>query len=148
MFDYLFILHIILFHIYSPKNPIDKYPRGVYNIGEEINRTEINMEEKVVSAPACECCGRTRTRDEKELRALKNRLSRIEGQIRGISGMVDSDAYCVDILTQVSAVQAAISSFASELLTQHIKGCVVNDIKNDKLETAEELAKTVEKLMR
>ena len=106
------------------------------------------MEEKIVSAPVCECCGRTRTRDEKELRALKNRLSRIEGQIRGISGMVDSDAYCVDILTQVSAVQAAISSFASELLTQHIKGCVVNDIKNDKLETAEELAKTVEKLMR
>ena len=54
----------------------------------------------------------------------------------------------MDILTQVSAVQAAISSFASELLTQHIKGCVVNDIKNDKPETAEELVKIVEKLMR
>lgn len=122
------------------------------------------MEEKIALCPKCECqvdekpsypaenscdyCGRTRTRDEKELRALKNRLSRIEGQIRGISGMVDSDAYCVDILTQVSAVQAAISSFASELLTQHIKGCVVNDIKNDKPETAEELVKIVEKLMR
>lgn len=101
-----------------------------------------------VTQEKCECCGRTRTRDEKELRALKNRLSRIEGQIRGIRGMVDSDAYCVDILTQVSAVQAAISSFASELLTQHIKGCVVEDIKNDKPETAEELAKIVEKLMR
>lgn len=123
------------------------------------------MEEKIVTSPpigycsenndivnpinaSSDCCGRTRTREEKELRALKNRLSRIEGQIRGISGMVDSDAYCVDILTQVSAVQAAISAFASELLTQHIKGCVVNDIKNDKPETAEELAKIVEKLMR
>lgn len=123
------------------------------------------MEEKVVATPSTgyccgkneltsladasgECCGRTRMREEKELRALKNRLSRIEGQIRGISGMVDSDAYCVDILTQVSAVQAAISSFASELLSQHIRGCVVNDIKNDKPETAEELAKIVEKLMR
>ena len=122
------------------------------------------MEKKIALCPKCECqvdekpsypaanscdyCGRTRTRDEKELRALKNRLSRIEGQIRGISGMLDSDAYCVDILTQVSAVQAAISSFATELLTQHIKGCVVNDIKNDRPETAEELAKIVEKLMR
>ena len=96
----------------------------------------------------CECCDRTRVRDDGELRALKNRLSRIEGQIRGISGMIDSDAYCVDILTQVSAVQAAISSFATELLSQHIKGCVVNDIKNDKIETADELAKIVEKLMR
>ena len=62
--------------------------------------------------------------------------------------MIDSDAYCVDILTQVSAVQAAISSFSKELLSQHIKGCVVNDIKNDKTETADELVRIVEKLMR
>jgi DNA-binding FrmR family transcriptional regulator len=96
----------------------------------------------------CELCGRTRTRDEGELKILKNRLSRIEGQIRGISGMIDSDAYCIEILTQVSAVQAAISSFAKELLSQHIKGCVVNDIKNDRGEAADELIKIVEKLMR
>ena len=106
------------------------------------------MEKTVILTQNCECCGKTRVRDEKELRALKNRLSRIEGQIRGISGMVDSDAYCVDILTQVSAVQAAISSFASELLSQHIKGCVATDIKNDNLETVDELVKAVEKLMR
>lgn len=105
------------------------------------------MTEKVASSK-CECCSKTRVRDDSELRALKNRLKRIEGQIRGISGMVDSDAYCVDILTQVSAVQAAISSFASELLSQHIKGCVVNDIKNDKPQTVNELVKIVEKLMR
>lgn len=106
------------------------------------------VKEKNAATACCGCSERTRMRDEKELRALKNRLSRIEGQIRGISGMVDSDAYCVDILTQVSAVQAAISSFASELLSQHIKGCVVNDIKNDKPQTVNELVKIVEKLMR
>lgn len=105
------------------------------------------MTEKTASIK-CECCSKTRVRDESELRALKNRLKRIEGQIRGISGMVDSDAYCVDILTQVSAVQAAISAFATELLSQHIKGCVVSDIQGGRLETADELAKTVEKLMR
>lgn len=96
----------------------------------------------------CDLCSRTRERNPEELKALKNRLSRIEGQIRGISGMVDSDAYCVDILTQVSAVQAAISSFASVLLSQHITGCVVDDIKNGKLDSADELSKIVEKLMK
>lgn len=107
------------------------------------------MENKEINSSAtCACCERRRVRDEAELRALKNRLSRIEGQIRGISGMIDSDAYCIDILTQVSAVQAAISSFASELLSQHIKGCVVNDIQNGSTESAEELVKIVEKLMR
>ena len=104
--------------------------------------------EKTIEKCGCECCGRTRIRDEKELKALKNRLSRIEGQIRGISGMIDSDAYCIDILTQVSAAQAAISSFATEILAQHIKGCVVSDVKNDRLETTDELIKIVEKLMR
>ena len=96
----------------------------------------------------CCCSHRRRERDEKEIKALKNRLSRIEGQIRGISGMIDSDAYCVDILTQVSAVQAAISSFASVLLDQHINSCVVNDIKNDRYESVAELSKIMEKLMK
>ena len=114
------------------------------------NVKEIKVCEHCVSGKpdSAECCGRTRARDEKELRALKNRLSRIEGQIRGISGMIDSDAYCVDILTQVSAVQAAISSFATVLLAQHINGCVVEDIKSGRTETADELCKVVEKLMR
>ena len=96
----------------------------------------------------CPCCSKTRVRNEDELRALKNRLKRIEGQIRGIEGMIDSDAYCVDILTQVSAVQAAISSFSKELLSQHISGCVVNDIKNDKYDSVDELSQIIFKLMK
>lgn len=126
---------------------LDKYPEGVYNIYEKSKWREEFME-KATDKCGCDRCGRTRTRDEKELRALKNRLSRIEGQIRGISGMISTDAYCIDILTQVSAVQAAISSFAAEILSQHIKSCVVSDVKNDRLETTDELIKIVEKLMR
>lgn len=107
------------------------------------------MENKEISVGCCcECTERKKQRDPGDYRALKNRLSRIEGQIRGISGMIDSDAYCIDILTQVSAVQAAISSFASVLLSQHINSCVVNDIKNDKYESIEELTKIMDKLMR
>ncbi len=106
------------------------------------------MKSENIKQSHCDCCNRTRVRDGVEFKALKNRLSRIEGQIRGISGMVDSDAYCIDILTQVSAVQAAISSFATELLSQHVKGCVVNDVKNEKTESVDELIKIVEKLMR
>ena len=94
------------------------------------------------------CCTKTRVRSDDELRALKNRLKRIEGQIRGISGMLDSDAYCVDILTQVSAAQAAISSFATELLSQHIRTCVTNDVKNDRVESVDELCAVVERLMK
>lgn len=97
---------------------------------------------------ACQCSHRKKVRSEEELRSLTNRLRRIEGQIRGISGMLDADAYCIDILTQVSAVQSALSSFSAELLSEHIKTCVVEDIRNDRFESADELAKTVAKLMK
>ena len=105
---------------------------------------EINEESTMTE---CVCTKKIRQRSESEIKALKNRLSRIEGQIRGISGMIDSEAYCIDILTQVSAVQAAINSFASTLLSQHIRGCVVNDIKNERYESLDELTKIMEKLI-
>ncbi len=108
----------------------------------------IETVENAATTPRCECSSKTRVRDEAELRALKNRLSRIEGQIRGIRGMIDSDAYCIDVLTQVSAVQAAISSFATELLSQHVKSCVVSDVREGKVESVDELVKIMEKLMR
>jgi DNA-binding FrmR family transcriptional regulator len=77
-----------------------------------------------------------------------NRLNRIEGQIRGIKGMVEKSAYCPDILIQVSAVTSALNSFSKELLSNHIKTCVTEDIKNGKEETTDELIQTLQKLMR
>lgn len=94
------------------------------------------------------CCKKTKLRSEEEYRSLSNRLKRIQGQVRGISKMLEESAYCPDILIQVSAVQAAISAFAKELLSSHIKSCVTEDIKNDKYETVDELVRTVEKLMK
>ena len=77
-----------------------------------------------------------------------NRLNRIEGQIRGIKKMVDNDAYCTDILIQVSAVNAALNSFNKLLLSNHIRTCVANDIREGKEETIDELVTTLQKLMK
>lgn len=94
------------------------------------------------------CCKKTKIRSEKEYKSLMNRLNRIEGQIRGIKGMVEKSAYCPDILIQVSAVTSALNSFSKELLSNHIKTCVTEDIKNGKEETTDELIQTLQKLMR
>ena len=96
----------------------------------------------------CSCCKRTKERSEKELKSLLNRLSRIEGQIRGIRKMVESDAYCPDILIQTSAVNAALNSFSKELLSSHIRSCVSEDIRNGKEETVDELVLVLQKLMK
>ena len=85
---------------------------------------------------------------DKEERDLLNRLSRIEGQIRGIRGMVEKDAYCPDILTQVAAASAALNSSSKVLLANHIKTCVAQDIREGKDETIDELLTTLQKLMR
>lgn len=95
-----------------------------------------------------ECCYKTKERSEKEYKDLINRLNRIEGQIRGIKGMIEKDAYCTDILTQVSAVSAALNSFNRVLLSNHIKTCVINDIREGKEETVDELLVTLQKLMK
>ncbi|MBD5394415.1 MAG: metal-sensing transcriptional repressor [Lachnospiraceae bacterium] len=94
------------------------------------------------------CCQKTKERSEKEYKDLIHRLNRIEGQIRGIKGMVEKDAYCTDILTQVAAVNAALNSFNKVLLSNHIKTCVTRDIKEGKEETVDELLQTLQKLMR
>ena len=77
-----------------------------------------------------------------------NRLNRIEGQIRGIKKMVEKDAYCTDILVQVAAVNAALNAFNKELLAEHIKTCVAQDIRDGKEETIDELVVTLQKLMK
>ena len=94
------------------------------------------------------CCHKTKARSETEYKDLIMRLNRIEGQIRGLKGMVERDAYCVDILTQVSAASAALNSFTKVLLASHIKTCVAQDIREGKDETIDELVSTLQKLMR
>ena len=95
------------------------------------------------------CCDeRRKEREDKEFRDLIHRLNRIEGQIRGIRGMVERDVYCTDILIQVSAVNAALNSFNKVLLTSHIKTCVTRDIKEGKEETVDELVQLLQKLMK
>ena len=94
------------------------------------------------------CCHKTKIRPEEEVRSLMNRLSRIEGQIRGIRGMLEKDAYCADILTQTAAVNAAINAFGRELLGSHIRSCVAQDIRNGKDETIEELLGILQKMMK
>ena len=93
-------------------------------------------------------CEKKKTRSENEYRALLNRLSRIEGQVRGIRNMVENDAYCTDIVTQVSAISAALNAFNKELLSEHIKTCVAEDMKAGKNETVDELVQTIQKLMK
>lgn len=94
------------------------------------------------------CCHKTKERSEKEYKHLLNRLSRIEGQIRGIKHMVEEDAYCTDILIQVAAANAALNSFNKVLLSEHIRTCVADDIREGRDETVEELVETLQKLMK
>ena len=96
----------------------------------------------------CAACARRKEREEHEYKALMNRLSRIEGQIRGIRGMVEKDAYCIDILRQSAAVTAAMNSFNKELLGNHIRTCVAQDIRDGKDETIDELVGMIQKLMK
>ena len=96
-----------------------------------------------------ECChDKKSVRSEEERTRLIHRLTRIEGQIRGIRGMVENDAYCVDILTQSAAVSAAVNGFNKQLLSNHIKGCVTRDIREGNEDVVEELLDIIQKLMR
>lgn len=95
----------------------------------------------------CERC-KMKHRTDAEAKALVNRLSRIEGQVRGVKGMVENDTYCTDILVQISAISAALNSFSKELLASHIRTCVADDIRRGNDETIEELVATLQKLMK
>ena len=94
------------------------------------------------------CCHKTKERSEAEVKKLLNRLSRIEGQIRGIRGMVVLVAYCTDILVQSAAVTAAMNAFNRDLLANHIRTCVATDIRAGKDEVIDELVLTLQKLMK
>ncbi|MGN1317379.1 MAG: metal-sensing transcriptional repressor [Lachnospirales bacterium] len=96
----------------------------------------------------CNCCHKTKKRDEKEYKDLINRLSRIEGQVRGVKGMIEKDAYCPDILVQVSAITAALNSFNKVLLGNHIKSCVIENVKCGNDDIIDELVSLLQKLMK
>lgn len=94
------------------------------------------------------CCKKTKQRSEEEYKSLIHRLNRIEGQICGIRGMVERSAYCPDILIQSAAVTAAMNAFNRELLSNHIRTCVVKDIQAGNEEVIDELVTTLQKLMK
>ena len=96
----------------------------------------------------CCACHKTKERSSDEAKRLIHRLNRIEGQIRGIRGMVEKNAYCTDILTQVAAANAALNAFTREILNEHIRTCVAQDIRAGKDETIDELLCTLQKLMK
>lgn len=105
-------------------------------------------ENRTAESGCCPHCEKTKQRSEEEYRSLLNRLNRIEGQIRGIKGMVERNAYCTDILIQVSAACAALNAFNRELLSNHIRTCVATDLREGREETAEELVETLQRLMK
>ncbi len=95
----------------------------------------------------CECSKKTTVRSEEEKKKLLNRLSRIEGQIRGIKGMVEKDSYCADILTQSAAASSALDSFNSDLLARHLRTCVANELKSGDDSSVDELVKLISKMI-
>ena len=111
-----------------------------------------NIETGIVGAENTEdmsnCCCQKKVRNEKEIKDLMNRLNRIEGQIRGIKRMLEEDAYCIDIINQVSAANCALNSFTKVILANHIKSCVAEDVKEGSEEKLDELVKTLQKLMK
>ena len=101
--------------------------------------------EQIEKTCCCQCSERKKERSDKD---LINRLSRIEGQVRGVKGMLEKDAYCADILVQVSAINSALNSFNKVLLSNHIHTCVAEDIRNGKDEAIDELVDLLKKLMK
>ncbi len=98
----------------------------------------------------CCCAVRHKVRDKegKEYKSMVARLNRIEGQVRGVKNMVEDDRYCVDILTQVSAIQSALNAFTKELLSAHIHSCVVSDIREGNDEAVDELCALLQRVMK
>lgn len=94
------------------------------------------------------CCAKSKERSAEEYSSLIHRLNRVEGQVRGIKGMLERNAYCTDILVQSSAISAALNAFNRELLANHIRTCVVDDVRAGKDEVIDELVATLQRLMK
>ena len=114
----------------------------------ELLKTQFGIDAELYIPGEEQVCCRHKHREPQEYDALLKRLSRIEGQVRGVRGMVEKEAYCTDILTQVSAIQSALNAFSRELLGNHIRTCVVRDIQEGHLEVVDDLLVTIQKLMK
>ncbi|MDO4493680.1 MAG: metal-sensing transcriptional repressor [Clostridia bacterium] len=113
------------------------------------DRNITKEENAETTACACpHCSGKHKERNEKEYKDLMNRLKRIEGQVRGVEGMLEKDAYCTDILVQVSAIGSALNSFNKALLANHMKTCVADGIRRGDDAVIDELLATLQKLMK
>ena len=117
-------------------------------MSEENRREEYTAEQDVSTTDCPACSDRKKKRTDEEQAALIKRLKLAEGQIRGIQKMVQNDAYCPDILIQVSAVTSALNSFNKELLACHIRSCVSEDIREGREEAIDEFVKITQKLMK
>ena len=122
---------------------LTEYPAGVYNQDTPIGY----LKNEVTVMEEC-CCQKTKVRTDEEYKSLMNRLNRIEGQIRGLKGMLEKNAYCPDILTQAAAANAAVNAFCKELLADHIRTCVAENIRAGNDEVIDELVRTMQKLMK
>ncbi|WP_078412926.1 metal-sensitive transcriptional regulator [Priestia abyssalis] len=85
---------------------------------------------------------------EKTKKNLVTRLNRIEGQIRGVKGLIEKDTYCDDVITQISAIQSALNSVAKILFEGHLKSCVVERIQEGEMEVVDELLVTMQRMMK
>lgn len=104
--------------------------------------------EKNMNTASCPMCHANKCRADEERKTLINRLRRIEGQVRGIEGMIERDAYCVDVLTQVQAISSALTSFSKALLESHVKTCVKDDVLAGKDEVLDELVDVISRFMK
>ena len=130
-------------------NENEKVNPGKENPDKE-NPEKVNLDKEVVPSEPASCCAcgkRKKERSEKEYKDLMNRLKRIEGQVRGVQRMLDENAYCPDIMVQVSAINKALNSFNKVLLAEHLRTCVVDDIKAGNDEVIDELTTTLQKVM-
>lgn len=122
---------------------------GPSEAATEIAAADIGMDRDAMQdEDVCCCGGKHKIRDDKEKKDLMNRLKRIEGQVRGLQNMLERDAYCPDILVQASAVNSALNSFSRVLLTNHIRTCVADNIREGNDEVIDELTATLQKLMK
>ena len=115
--------------------------------GDTANADDREVRKAEAETERSSCC-RHKKRSEEEYKSLIHRLNRIEGQIRGIRGMVEKDIYCADILVQVAAVNSALNGFSKELLAQHVRTCVADDLRAGSEEKLDELIKLLPKLMK